>query len=160
MTEAMVSSSMSTRSDRELAETITTQQPAPINSDVIMLNTMIHSTANTSPLRITAAAMRRAGLLFGAGRTAGSGEFMTGYSIRDDPDFVVAGPETVQPSLKVARSGIPARSVARKESKWPCLAAGLAEQEVDRMRGNLPKLGLIAEGAFKDGQAARDGDNV
>jgi len=35
--------------------------------------------------------MRRAGLLFGAGRTAGSGEFMTGNSIRDDPDFVVAG---------------------------------------------------------------------
>ena len=99
----MASSSMSTRSDRELAETITTQQPAPINSDVIMLNTMIHSTANTSPLRITAAAMRRAGLLFGACRTAGSGEFMTGNSIRDDPDFVVAGPETVQPSLKVAR---------------------------------------------------------
>ena len=102
MTVATASSSISTRSDRELAATITTQQPAPINSDVTMLNTMIHSTANTSPLRITAAAMRRAGLLFDAGRTAGSGEFMTGNSTGDDADFVVAGAERVQPNLKGA----------------------------------------------------------
>ena len=97
MTEAMASSSVSARSDRELAATTTTQQPAPISSDVARLNTMIHSTAKTSPLRITATAMRRAGLLFDAGRTAGSGEFMTGNPLCDDPDFVVAEPEQVQP---------------------------------------------------------------
>ena len=65
-----------------------------------MLNTMIHSPANTSPLRITATAMRRAGLRFGAVRTAGSGEFMTGNSLGDVANFVVAGPERVQPNLK------------------------------------------------------------
>jgi hypothetical protein len=61
-----------------------------------MLNTMIHSTAKTSPLRMTTTAMRRAGLLVGAVRTAGSGEFMTGNSQCDDADFVVAGAERVQ----------------------------------------------------------------
>ena len=66
---------------RELAATITTQQPDPISSDVTMLNIMIHSTTKTSPLKITATAMRRTGLLFDAVRTAGSGEFMAGNSL-------------------------------------------------------------------------------
>ena len=61
MTEAMASSSVSSRSDTELAATIATQQPAPISSDVTMLNTMIHSTAKISPPRVTATAMRREG---------------------------------------------------------------------------------------------------
>jgi hypothetical protein len=68
---------MSITSDKELAATITTQQPAPIKSDVIMLKTMVHSTANTSTLNITAAASRRVGLDFEAGRAAGSGGLMT-----------------------------------------------------------------------------------
>jgi len=34
------------------------------------------------------------------------------------------------------------------------------EYEIDRVCGNLPKLGLITEGAFKHGQSARHGDNV
>ena len=85
---------------------------------------------------------------------------MTGNSIRDDPDFVVAGPETVQPSLKVARLRDTCLWRWIKEAGLACLTDCLAEREIDRMRGNLPKLGLIAEGAFKDGQAARDGDNV
>ena len=71
MTVARASSSASKRSDRELAATITTQQPDPISSDVTMLNIMIHSTTKTSPLSITATAMRRAGLLFDTGRAAG-----------------------------------------------------------------------------------------
>jgi hypothetical protein len=45
-----------------------------------MLNTMIHSTANTRRLNITAAARRRAGLDFEAGRAAGSGGLMTDNS--------------------------------------------------------------------------------
>jgi len=66
MTVDTASSSISTTSEAELAATITTQQPAPISSDVTMLNIMIHSTVKSSPLRITATAMRRAGLLFDA----------------------------------------------------------------------------------------------
>jgi hypothetical protein len=61
-----------------------------------MLNIMIHSTTKTSPLRITATARRRAGLLFDAGRPAGSGEFMTGNSLSDDADFCRRGAEKVQ----------------------------------------------------------------
>ena len=41
-----------------------------------------------------------------------------------------------------------------------CSHSTLAEHEIDRMRGNLPKLGLIAEGAFEHGQSARHGDDV
>jgi hypothetical protein len=41
---------------------------------------MIHSTTNTSALNSTAAARRRAGLDFEAGRAAGSGTLMTGNS--------------------------------------------------------------------------------
>jgi len=76
-TVATASSSMSITSDKELAATITTQQPAAIKSDVIMLNTMIHSAMKTIPLNMTAAARRRAGLEFDAGRAAGSGGLMT-----------------------------------------------------------------------------------
>jgi len=43
---------------------------------------------------------------------------------------------------------------------WLCLAAFLAEDEIDRVCGDLPKLGLISEGAFEHGQSARDGDKV
>src|SRR3954452_13743653 len=109
MTVDTASSSNSTTSDAELAATITTQQPAPISSDVTMLNTMIHSTANTSPLRTTATTMRRTGLLFGAVRPAGSGEFMTGNPLCV-ANFVVAGPERVQPNLPLA---LPATSEYR-----------------------------------------------
>jgi hypothetical protein len=80
---------------------------------VTMLNTMIHSTAKTSPLRITATAMRRAGLLFGTVRTAGSGEFMAGNPLCDDAGFVAAGPERVQPNLNAARAAMSATSEYR-----------------------------------------------
>lgn len=36
----------------------------------------------------------------------------------------------------------------------------LAKHEIDRMRGNLPKLGLIAEGAFEHRQSAGHGDDM
>src|SRR5262245_43335107 len=95
-TVATASSSMSITSDSELAATITTQQPAPISSDVIMLNTMVHSAANTSKLSITAAARRRVGLDFEAGRATGSGALMTGNSNGDDANSVSARAQTVQ----------------------------------------------------------------
>src|SRR5215216_643347 len=101
MTVDTASSSISMTADAELAATITTQQPAPISSDVTMLNTMIHSPANTSPLRTTATAMRRAGLRFGAVRIAGSGEFMAGNPLCV-ANFVVTGPERVQADLPQA----------------------------------------------------------
>jgi hypothetical protein len=40
------------------------------------------------------------------------------------------------------------------------LAACIAEDEIDRMRGNLPKLSLVTEGAFEHGQSARHGHDV
>ncbi len=40
------------------------------------------------------------------------------------------------------------------------LAALLAQHEIDRVCGNLPQLGLIAEGALEHGQSARHGDDV
>src|SRR5215217_827851 len=111
MTVDTASSSISMTPDAELAATITTQQPAPISSDVTMLNTMIHSTAKTSPLRVTATAMRRAGLRFGAVGTAGSGDFMAGNPLCV-ANFVVAGPERVQSKLKAARAVMPVNIAA------------------------------------------------
>ena len=80
-----------------------------------MLNTMIHSTANTSTLSMTAAAMRRAGLLLDARRAAGSGEFMTGYS-PCDADYVIAARKRFEPSLKV---GLSVRFACRVGSNSP-----------------------------------------
>ena len=131
---------MSTRSDTELAATITTQQPAPIKSDVTMLNTMIHSTANSSTLSMTAAAMRRAGLLLDARRAAGSGEFMTG----------------IPHAMRIMSSW--GRKSFNAEPDRRCLA--IAQHEIDRVSGNPPKLGLVTKGAFEHGQSARHGDNV
>src|ERR1044072_3728223 len=84
MTVDTASSSISTTSDAELADTITTQQPAPISSEVTMLNIMIQSKVKSSPLGIPATARRRAGLPFDPGLTACSGKFMTGNSLGDD----------------------------------------------------------------------------
>ena len=114
---------------RELAATITTQQPDPISSDVTMLNIMIHSTTKTSPLSITATAMRRAGLLFDAGRAAGSGGFMTGNSLSDDADFVVTGPQRVQPFLPSTRSTVCA-AIVRSWSSSPKARSSTANPRV------------------------------
>ena len=97
-TVATASSSISITSDKELAATITTQQPAPIRSDVIMPNTVIHNTANTSTLNITAAASRR-------GRRRPGGWLWRAHdgNSTGDAGYVAAGPQTVQPHLKGRR---------------------------------------------------------
>jgi hypothetical protein len=51
-----------------------------------MLNIVIHNTVKTSPPRIAAVAMRRAGLLFDAGWAAGAVEFMIGNPRGNHPD--------------------------------------------------------------------------
>ena len=55
------------------------------------------------------------------------------------------------------RGRIPSRCLTVESDR---LAACIAEYEIDRMRGNLPKLSLIAEGPFEHGQSARHGDDV
>ena len=76
---------------------------------------------------------------------------MTGNSRCDDPDFVVAGPGSVQPSLKVARPRDTCLWRCSKKQIWRCLTDCLAEHEIDRMRGNLAELRLITKSPFKDG---------
>jgi hypothetical protein len=55
------------------------------------------------------------------------------------------------------RGRIPSRCLTVESDR---LAACIAEYEIDRMRGNLPKLSLIAEGPFEHRQSARHGDDV
>src|SRR5262245_66401504 len=52
------------------------------------------------------------------------------------------------------------RNLAPREQAWLCLPTSLSEHEIDRMRGNLAKLGLIAKGALQHGQSARHSGNV
>ena len=91
-------------------------------------------------LSMTAAAMRRAGLLLDARRAAGSGEFMTG----------------IPHAMRIMSSW--GWKWFNAEPDRRCLA--IAEYEIDRMCCNLPKPGLVTEGAFKHGQSACHGDNV
>ena len=55
------------------------------------------------------------------------------------------------------RGRIPSRCLTVESDR---LAACIAEDEIDRMRGNLPKLSLVTEGAFEHGQSARYGHDV
>jgi hypothetical protein len=47
-----------------------------------------------------------------------------------------------------------------RRKRGGCAHSTLAKHEIDRMPGDLPKLGLVTEGAFEYGQSARHGDDV
>jgi hypothetical protein len=65
----------------------------------------------------------------------------------------LAAPATTASPLRRDDDGLGDRSDGRSHSTLP-------KHEIDRMPGNLPKLGLVTEGAFEHGQSARHGDDV